>query len=171
MKKVSCPQCDCDIAFDEKRYSEGRSLFFICPSCGKKFSTRLAPAAEAETPDCGTVVVLENAYGYRQEFPLVPGANIIGRRNKGTDVQIAVETDDTTMERCHCVIDVTPDKQGSVRCTLRDFPSTSGTFYKHRLLNKRERVLLESGAVITLGSTTLIVYLPDEEDDEYEYTE
>ena len=167
MKKVTCPQCDCDIAFDEKRYAEGRSLFFICPACGKKFSSQLSRDSHPETPACGTVVVLENAYGYRQEFPLVPGENIIGRRNKGTEVQIAVETDDTSMERCHCIIDAAVNKQGGVRCTLRDFPSISGTFYKQRLLNRRERILLENGAVITLGATTLIVYLPEEEDDEY----
>ena len=170
MKKVSCPRCNNDTAFDEKRYGEGRSLFFICPACGKKFTTQFT-GARTETPACGTVVVLENAYGYRQEFPLVPGENIIGRRNKGTEVQIPVETDDTAMERCHCVLDVTVNRQGAVRCTLRDFPSMSGTFYKHRLLNRKERILLENGAVITLGGTTLIVYLPDQEEDEYEYTE
>lgn len=68
-----------------------------------------------------------------------------------------------TMERQHCIINISVNKQGKTIYTLRDFPSTSGTFLKHELLNKRERVILENGSIVTIGTTTFIVYLSEEE--------
>jgi hypothetical protein len=40
--------------------------------------------------------------------------------------------------------------------TLRDYPSLTGTFLFNRILGDRERVVIEDGAIITLGATTLI---------------
>ena len=36
MKRVRCPKCDNFITFDEKKYTEGQSLVFQCPDCGKR---------------------------------------------------------------------------------------------------------------------------------------
>lgn len=91
------------------------------------------------------------------------GDNIIGRRSKGTNIHVPIESSDTTMERQHCIINISVNKQGKTIYTLRDFPSTSGTFLKHELLNKRERVILENGSIVTIGATTFIVYFSEEE--------
>ena len=91
------------------------------------------------------------------------GDNIIGRRSKGTNIHVPIESSDTTMERQHCIINISVNKQGKTIYTLRDFPSTSGTFLKHELLNKKERVILENGSIVTIGATTFIVYFSEEE--------
>ena len=41
MKRVRCPKCDNFITFDEKKYTEGQSLVFQCPDCGKQFGIRI----------------------------------------------------------------------------------------------------------------------------------
>ena len=113
MKKVLCPKCDNDITFNEDRYEKNVSLFFVCPYCGKQFNVSVADLIDnQEISDCGFVVVLENSYGYRQELPLFMGDNIIGRRSKGTEIHVPIETTDVTLARQHCVINVKKNKAG-----------------------------------------------------------
>ena len=102
MKRVLCPRCDGYVAFDERRCCAGESLFLVCSHCGKSFSLSYEEIIrQPDTTDCGTLVVLENNCCERQEFPFVLGDNVIGRRNKGTDVDIAIESSDADLERRH----------------------------------------------------------------------
>lgn len=166
MKKVFCPRCDNSVIFDETHYSEGQSLQLHCTVCGRNFGVRIVrkkkEASEdniADTSIFGYISVIENVFGYKQEFPLREGDNIIGRRSKGTEVQIPILTDDPSMGRQHCVINVKPDKNGKMVYTLRDFPSVTGTFLMNDCLGKNERVVLHEDAIITIGATTFIVHL------------
>lgn len=166
MKKISCPKCDNDITFNENRYEKNTSLFFVCPYCGKQFNVAVADLRnKQEIPNCGFITVLENAYGYRQELPLFVGDNIIGRRSKGTEIQVPIETTDISLARQHCIINVKRNKTAGFIYTLRDFPSVSGTFLRHERLNKKDRVVLEDGAIITVGATTFIVHFAEIEDE------
>ena len=149
MKKVLCPKCDNDITFNEDRYEKNVSLFFVCPYCGKQFNVSVADLTDnQEISDCGFIVVLENSYGYRQEL------------------HVPIETTDVTLARQHCVINVKKNKAGGFIYTLRDFPSVSGTYLRHERLGKKDRVVLENGAIITVGSTTFIVHFAGVQDNE-----
>jgi hypothetical protein len=169
MKRILCPKCDNYITFDETKYSEGQSLVFVCEHCKKQFSIRIGKAKlkatrkeevldeQANSQDCGSVVVVENVFGYKQVLPLHEGDNVIGRRNKGTDVDVSIETADPSMDRRHCIINVKRNKQGALVYTLRDNQSVTGTFLMNEILGDKERVRIEEGAIITLGATTLIL--------------
>ena len=85
------------------------------------------------------------------------GDNMIGRRNKGTEVDVSIETSDPSMDRKHCVLNVRRNKQGEVIYTLRDNQSVTGTFLMNEILGVKDRVRIEEGAIITLGATTLIL--------------
>ena len=110
------------------------------------------------------IVVVENGFGYRQELPLALGDNLIGRRNKGTEVDIPVETNDPSMDRRHCYINVRLNGQGQPVCMLRDNASNTGTFLNGDILGPKDRVRIDSGAIITLGATTIILHLPGDEE-------
>ena len=169
MKRILCPKCDNYITFDETQDSEGQSLVFICEHCKKQFSIRIGKAKlkatrkeevldeQANSQDYGSVVVVENVFGYKQVLPLKEGDNVIGRRNKGTEVDVSIETSDPSMDRKHCVLNVRINKQGEVIYTLRDNQSITGTFLMNEILGDRDRVRIEEGAIITLGATTLIL--------------
>lgn len=170
MKRVRCPKCDNYIQFDETKYEAGQSLVFICDHCKKQFGIRLGKAKlnaanqreevvdEKEgVNDFGNVVVIENTFAYKQVLPLQEGDNLIGRRCKGSEVEIPVETNDPSMDRRHCVINVKRNKQGKITYTLRDNNSITGTFLMNELLGPKDRVRIEEGAIITLGATTLIL--------------
>ncbi|EJW94466.1 FHA domain protein [gut metagenome] len=166
MKRIRCPKCDEVITFDETLYEPGRTLVFDCPSCHKQFKIRVAPLKEEEEePQCyGKLVVIENAFHYKQEIPLYLGENVVGRYVKGTKANAAIKTVDPSIDTTHCVITV-KDKKGKVTFTLRDAPSCTGTFLMNTILGPKEQVLLEEGAIITIGATTMILRLHDEEDE------
>jgi len=175
MKRILCPKCDNYITFDETKYSEGQSLVFICEHCKKQFSIRIGKSKlkatrkeevldeQENSRDCGSVVVVENVFGYKQVLPLKEGDNVIGRRNKGTEVDVSIETADPSMDRRHCIINVRRNKQGRLVYTLRDNQSVTGTFLMNEILGDKDRVRIEEGSVITLGATTLILRVAAEE--------
>ncbi len=160
------------MAFDEKRYPEGKVLAFVCPQCGSQFKIRLGRKVvrtkdgdleEVKEADFskGYISVIENTFGYKQELPLIEGDNVIGRRNKDTDgVDVPIITSDPSMGRKHCVIHVKDDGTGHYRYILRDFPSLTGTFLFNELVGKNERVNIEEGAIVTIGATTFILHTP-----------
>ena len=174
MKRVRCPKCDHFIQFDETKYTEGQSHVFVCDNCQKQFGIRIGVsklrALQREenkgnaltTPEkeenVGTIVAVENVFGFRQEHPLQLGDNIIGRRNKGDEVHVPIETTDPSMDRRHCVLNVKRGKNGGFIYTLRDNDSITGTFLMNEILGIKDRIRINDGAIITLGATTLILH-------------
>lgn len=174
MKRVRCPKCDHFIQFDETKYAEGQSLVFVCDNCQKQFGIRIGVSklralqreenkgaslpVEEQEEAVGSVVAVENVFGFRQEHPLQLGDNVIGRRNKGDEVHVPIETNDPSMDRRHCILNVKRGKAGGFVYTLRDNDSITGTFLMNEVLGPKDRVRIEDGAVITLGATTLILH-------------
>ena len=162
MKRVRCPKCDRYITFDETRYEPGNSLVFLCPECGKQFGIRIGKkdddSAKPRQADCGHLVVIENVFHYRQELPLVMGDNVIGRYQKGNPINTPIETVDPSVDLSHCVLNVSRDKRGELKYTLRDGPSNTGTFVDNELLGDRERRIIADGTLFTIGATSLILH-------------
>ena len=172
MKRVPCPKCQHLNAFDETRYTAGQTLVFVCEECKKQFSIRIGTGKLRSKPQeedwsevekaavgsdgWGCLIVIENVFAYKQVLPLREGDNLIGRKDLGTSIDLPIETSDRSMDRKHCHLLVSRDKQGRLRYTLRDFPSITGTFLQNRLLGDKEQALLHDGDVITLGATSLI---------------
>jgi hypothetical protein len=178
MKRVLCPKCDNYITFDETKYAEGQSLVFICEHCKKQFSIRIGKSKlratrkgekvedNVEQDALGSLLVVENVFGYKQVLSLHEGDNVIGRRDKGTDINTPIETSDISMDRRHCIINVKRNKQGKVIYTLRDNTSLTGTFLMNEILGDKDRVRIEDGAVITIGATTMILRTNEHQDEE-----
>ncbi len=169
MKRVRCPKCDSYIVFDETKYTEGQSLVFVCEHCKKEFGIRigkskLANKHEEKTVDenayseeYGSIVVIENTFAFKQVIPLDLGRNEIGRYIKGTNINKPIETRDPSVDTFHCVITVKKSKSGKLQYILQDAPSETGTFYMNEILRDVDRIIMEDGAIITIGATTLIL--------------
>lgn len=170
MKRIRCPKCESYLTFDETKYSEGQSLVFVCEQCKKQFSIRLGKTKmqvpqKEEKPDeeefkeaFGNITVIENVFGFKQVLPLQEGDNVIGRRCVGTVVNVPIESSDMSMDRRHCIINVKRNKQGALIYTLRDAPSLTGTFLNNEILNDKDRIRIEDGAIVTIGATTFILH-------------
>lgn len=172
MKRIRCPKCDEAILFDETKYESGRILVFECPECHKQFKIRIPqpkvaqPEDETNEPEetiYGKLVVLENAFHFKQEIPLYAGENIVGRLIKGSHANAAIKTVDPSMDTTHCIITVTPRADGTARFVLRDAPSNTGTFLQNEILSDRDRVNITEGDIITIGATTMILRVGNEE--------
>ena len=175
MKRVRCPKCDQYITFDETQYEAGQSLVFKCPNCGKEFGIRIGisklrnrqkdenPDEQANEEGCGSVVVIENVFHYKQVLPLRMGDNVIGRYQKGNPISTPFETVDPSVDLNHCTINVSRDKHGNLKYTLRDNNSNTGTFVDNVELSQKERRVIEDGTLFTLGATSIILRTtPDE---------
>lgn len=169
MKRVRCPKCDQYITFDETKYTAGQSLVFKCPDCGKEFGIRIgvsklrerqkdeSPDEQANEEGCGSIVVIENVFHYKQVIPLRMGDNIIGRYQKGNTANTTFETVDPSVDLNHCTITVSRDKQGKLKYSLKDNNSNTGTFVDNVELNPRERRIIEDGTLFTIGATSIIL--------------
>lgn len=169
MKRVRCPKCDNYITFDETKYEAGQSLVFKCDQCGREFGIRIGVSKlrntqKEENPDeqenaegCGSIVVIENVFHFKQVLPLRMGNNVIGRYQKGNPINTAFETVDPSVDLNHCTINVSRDKHGKLRYTLMDNNSNTGTFVGDVELQPRERRVIEDGTLFTLGATSIIL--------------
>ena len=169
MKRVRCPKCDQYITFDETQYTAGQSLVFKCPDCGKEFGIRIGvsklrerqkdenPDEQANEEGCGSIVVIENVFHFKQVIPLRMGDNVIGRYQKGNPINTAFETVDPSVDLNHCTINVSRNKQGQLRYTLSDNNSNTGTFVDNVEVKGRERRNIEDGTLFTIGATSIIL--------------
>lgn len=176
MKRVRCPKCENFITFDETRYTDGQSLVFQCPDCGKQFTIRIGvsklrdrqkdenPDEQADEQGCGSIVVIENMFHYKQVIPLRMGDNIIGRHQKGNPINTPFETVDPSVDLNHCTITVSRDKHGNLRYTLKDNNSNTGTFVDNVELTPRERRIITDGTLFTIGATSIILRAAENEE-------
>ena len=176
MKRVRCPKCENYITFDETRYADGQSLVFQCPDCGKQFAIRMGvsklrdrqkdehPDEQANEEGCGSLVVIENMFHYKQVLPLRMGDNVIGRYQKGNPINTAFETDDPSVDLNHCTVTVSRDKRGQLRYSLKDNFSNTGTFVDNIELTPRERRIIADGTLFTIGATSIILRASDSEE-------
>lgn len=177
MKRVRCPKCDKYITFDETKYTAGQSLVFQCTECGKQFGIRMGVSKlrdtqkvenNAQSTDCdapvGSITVIENVFHYKQVIPLQMGDNVIGRYQKGNPINTPFETVDPSVDLNHCTLNISHDKQGRLKYTLRDNNSNTGTFVDNVEIPPRERRIIESGTLFTIGATSIILKTPEEEE-------
>ncbi|MBR2113221.1 MAG: FHA domain-containing protein [Prevotella sp.] len=181
MKRVRCPKCDNYITFDETKYEAGQSLVFKCDQCGREFGIRIGVSklrntqkdenaelnseSQMQNSECGSIVVIENVFHFKQILPLRMGNNVIGRYQKGNPINTAFETVDPSVDLNHCTINVSRDKGGGLRYTLMDNNSNTGTFVGDVELQPRERRIIEDGTLFTLGATSIILRTADVEED------
>lgn len=181
MKKVRCPKCNSYTVFDETRYQPGQRLVFVCSECKKQFAIQIpatinssqgresgeagrgfTPPPEGKGEAWGSIIVVENAFHYRQEIPLEMGDNVFGRYVHGTNINKPIETVDPSVDTRHCIIRVQRGKDGQLQYILRDAPSGTGTFYMNDILRDQDRIRLHDGSIITIGATTLILKLNED---------
>ena len=173
MKRVRCPKCDNYIIFDETKYEEGQQLVFQCTECSKQFGIRIGvsklhnrqkdenPDEQANEKGCGSIVVIENCFHYKQVIPLKMGDNVIGRYQKGNRINTPFETVDPSVDLTHCAITVSRNKKGWLQYVLRDLNSNTGTFVDNVELKQGERRNIEDGCLFTLGATSIILRSAD----------
>lgn len=148
-------------------------MVFQCTECSKQFGIRIGvsklhnrqkdenPDEQANEKGCGSIVVIENCFHYKQVIPLKMGDNVIGRYQKGNRINTPFETVDPSVDFTHCAITVSRNKKGRLQYVLRDLNSNTGTFVDNVELKQGERRNIEDGCLFTLGATSIILRSAD----------
>jgi hypothetical protein len=168
MKRIRCPKCDNLITFDETAYEPGRVLIFECSDCNKQFKIKIPEKKlniEEEEQEAAPahLTVIENAFHFKQILPLFLGENTLGRYVKGNKANSPIKTVDPSVDTTHCVITAKISKNEEWTFLLSDAKSNTGTFYMDHILGPKEQVRLDDGDIITIGATTMIFHLNEEE--------
>jgi pSer/pThr/pTyr-binding forkhead associated (FHA) protein len=93
------------------------------------------------------------------------GDNVIGRYQKGNPINTPFETVDPSVDLNHCTLNISRDKKGRLRYTLRDNNSNTGTFVDNVEIPPRERRIIEDGTLFTIGATSIILKTNDNDND------
>ncbi len=162
-KKIRCPRCDNPLFVDLDKYEGQQAIHMHCNECGRNFGVKLKhPDQEnLDREKIGSVTVLENILCYKQTHSLYLGKNMIGRRTKGNEIEIPIESGDDDMARNHCLIEVSRKADGSLQLLLSDFGSRKGTFYQGVRLGKYDKIALNNGDSVVIGSTIFVVNIID----------
>lgn len=94
-----------------------------------------------------------------QTFDLKEGKNIVGRKSS-MSVDIAIETDDLTMSRLHCFIEVVLNEtRGEFDFLISDLKAVNGTIINARIqrkLGEQDVIYLNDGDTFQLGLTKIV---------------
>jgi hypothetical protein len=93
------------------------------------------------------------------------GDNVIGRYQKGNPINTPFETVDPSVDLNHCTLNISRDKKGRLRYTLRDNNSNTGTFVDNVEIPPRERRIIEDGTLFTIGATSIILKTNENENE------
>lgn len=173
--EVTCPYCGAStlaIAPDEGSEQAEKNS---CNTCHKPFAVYSSEARMRQHEDRSVRAIsvddkeyinegyylefLENEYAHPQDIKIPLGTSILGRYNKDSSAELQLFSSDIDMERQHARLLL----KDNGRCYISDNESNGGVYVNGSKLKKKELHLLNTGDVITLGSTTAIVHLPEEE--------
>lgn len=167
---ILCPYCKKRIDYVAMRSHIARDghIEMPCPGCKRTLGFRLRPKEEKNPVNGNTsevqpkretiarLYVVENVFAYAADFPLYEGLNRVGRYNdKHSALEVPIRTNDPSMDRTHCLIEVSHTAEG-LEVVVMDNDSMTGTFVSARELAPGERYVLQDGDVLTLGATSLI---------------
>jgi pSer/pThr/pTyr-binding forkhead associated (FHA) protein len=168
MISTKCPHCKVGLKIDETKIPEG-ILSFKCPKCKReipisyieqKLEQDNSPetvvlSAKNKNERIGKLSVQGNQDTLQQEFQLVEGDNIIGRKAKATSASICIITNDKTVSRSHLKIEVKKNQKGGYFHCLSDNNSKNHTLYNGKNLESGDIVVLKDNDEIVAGNTTI----------------
>lgn len=88
-------------------------------------------------------------------YPLEDGQNIIGRKGSSSMATIQIASEDRTMSRQHCCIQVSTLPDGSKKAVLSNYQNKNMTIVDGQEVENGDEIRLTDGNRITMGQTTI----------------
>ena len=130
------------------------------PECGVKLRVRFDTGETVIAPKKGAANVPGYLIWDGQSFELKEGRNSVGRGSSKHEADIELPTDDRSVSRVHCLLEVIKLKSGRVKVVVSDLRSADKIAQKPTLvydepLASEDRLVLEDGDTIEIGDQTL----------------
>ena len=159
-KMIVCPSCHGTL---EVTNPKGEPVLMIkCPNpeCGVKLRVRFDTGETVIAPKKGAANVPGYLIWDGQSFELKEGRNSVGRGSSKHEADIELPTDDRSVSRVHCLLEVIKLKSGRVKVVVSDLRSADKIAQKPTLvydepLASEDRLVLEDGDTIEIGDQTL----------------
>ncbi len=162
-KTITCPKCRGILEVTNPKRQPAVLITCPNPQCGAKlrvmFDTDLTQIALPEANNKVACYLQQGALCLQ----LQPGRNTVGRMSQKHEATLEMATDDLSVSRLHCQIDVMTTTSGRVKAVLSDLRSSEKMTLKPTLLCKEplldgDRLVLVDGDTITIGNQTLTYY-------------
>lgn len=160
-RKITCPNCKAMIEVGNPNLLSEREINCPNTACKALLHVRF---------DDGETILAErkkrgNAPGQLQykgktPFHLKEGMNTIGRADSKHSADFGIETDDVSMSRVHCQIEVVRLKDGTIKSIISDLRSDEkinrlATEINNEPLAQGDRIVLDDSDLIKMGNTII----------------
>lgn len=175
--EICCPYCGHTLSLNISGLDNDTAERIICDQCRKPLALYKQRAKALLHTERGVKAVsvedaqfsddsiylefIENEFAPTQKLQVPLGKSVLGRHNPKSTADIQVMTGDPSMDRNHSILFL--DNKGWL--SIMDNDSMTGTFVNGLELDPGERRRLTDGDVLTLGATSVIIHLPDEDEE------
>lgn len=94
-----------------------------------------------------------------RQYNLKEGKNIIGRKALKSEATIQIDTNDKTMSRQHCSIDLKRLPDGTFKAVISNYKNLNLTKINNVEIADGDIIRLSKGDMITMGETTIVFNL------------
>ncbi len=108
----------------------------------------------------GTLQIEKSDFTAPATFELNMKKNLIGRKSRSSNPDIAIDTSDFTVSRIHCTIG-TKVNDGSCIWYIKDETSKNGIYINNKRIEPSIEIPIQNGDVIHLGSLRTVFNLSD----------
>lgn len=173
---VHCPYCNVQTQVEVPPPDAEKSIRSICTSCHHPIAVyssqaralhhtdRTVRAIAVEPWDFSDepfyIEFVENQFAHPQRLRIPHGTSRTGRYNAHSATELQVFTNDPSLDRTHLRLWLKDD--GTL--LAQDAESSTGTYLNSTLLAPRVWARLTDGDVLTMGATTAIIHMPEEDD-------
>lgn len=158
-RKITCPNCKAVIEVGNPNLLSERDINCPNPACKALLHVRFNDGETilAERKKRGNILG-QLQYKGQAPFQLKEGINTIGRKDSKHSADFGIETDDVSMSRVHCQIEVVRLKDGTVKSIISDVRTDEkisgwATEINNEPLAYGDRIILDDSDLIKMGNT------------------
>lgn len=159
-KKIVCPACHGALEVTNPKNEPLLMIKCPNPACGVNLRVRFdtGETIMASKKEAATVPGYLTWDG--QCYALNEGKNTLGRSSSTHEANIEIATNDKSVSRLHCLLDVIRLKNGRVKVVVSDLRTAEKIAQKPTMvydepLAQEDRLVLEDGDTIEIGGQTL----------------
>lgn len=155
-KKIVCPNCHGTLEVTNPKQEPFLMIKCPNPACGAKLRIRFDTGETVLAPQKAAVKVPGYLNWQGHLYELREGKNTVGRNSSKHEALIEFSTDDKSMSRTHCLIEVVRTTDGRMKAVLSDIRTSEKidkmpTKVGNLPLAIEDRIVLADGDLIQMG--------------------
>lgn len=154
-KKVECPNEKCRAILTIPVIDDCEGKMLQCPVCKTRNQLKDFADYEPKTILSGGHNTLGNLVYDGKSYPLLEGRNLIGRMHSTSCATLQLPTNDNTMSRNHCCIDVVAVGENKFKHIISNTENKNPTMVNEYELKDDDLLVLENGDTIKFSYTAV----------------